>query len=64
MAYLRANALKGRRFKSLAEENLFLVIGKAVSLTSAYDMGLKILPSKSGEILLELIMRRYENRSP
>lgn len=27
------------------------------------DMGLKILPSKSGEILLELIMRRYENRS-
>jgi len=27
------------------------------------DMGLKILPQKSGEILLELIMRRYENRS-
>jgi DNA replication protein DnaC len=27
------------------------------------DMGLKILPSKSGEILLEIIMRRYENRS-
>ena len=27
------------------------------------DMGLKILPAKSGEILLELIMRRYENRS-
>jgi DNA replication protein DnaC len=26
-------------------------------------MGLKILPQKSGEILLELIMRRYENRS-
>jgi transposase len=24
VAYLRANALKGRRFKSLAEENLFL----------------------------------------
>jgi len=23
-SYLRANALKGRRFKSLAEENLFL----------------------------------------
>ena len=35
VAYLRANALKGRRFKSLAEENLFLSIGKAVSLTSA-----------------------------
>ena len=27
------------------------------------DMGLKILPAKSGEILLEIIMRRYENRS-
>ena len=27
------------------------------------DMGLKVLPQKSGEILLELIMRRYENRS-
>jgi DNA replication protein DnaC len=27
------------------------------------DMGLKILPQKSGEIFLELIMRRYENRS-
>src|SRR5260221_7315209 len=27
------------------------------------DMGLKILPQKSGEIRLELIMRRYENRS-
>jgi hypothetical protein len=25
--------------------------------------GLKILPPKSGEILLEIIMRRYENRS-
>lgn len=27
------------------------------------DMGLKTLPAKSGEILLEIIMRRYENRS-
>lgn len=27
------------------------------------DMGLKTLPPKSGEILLEIIMRRYENRS-
>jgi DNA replication protein DnaC len=26
-------------------------------------MGLKILPPKAGEILLEIIMRRYENRS-
>jgi DNA replication protein DnaC len=27
------------------------------------DMGLKTLPPKAGEALLELIMRRYENRS-
>src|SRR5437899_8668728 len=26
-------------------------------------MGLKVLPAKSGEVLLEIIMRRYENRS-
>lgn len=27
------------------------------------DMGLKILPPKSGEVLFEIVMRRYENRS-
>ena len=27
------------------------------------DMGLKALPANSGEYLLEVIMRRYENRS-
>src|SRR4051812_39031393 len=27
------------------------------------DMGLKTLPAKAGEILLEIILRRYENRS-
>jgi DNA replication protein DnaC len=27
------------------------------------DMGLKILPPKAGEVLFEIIMRRYENRS-
>lgn len=27
------------------------------------DMGLKVLPPKSGEVLLEIVMRRYENRS-
>src|SRR5260370_17021849 len=26
-------------------------------------MGLQVLPPKSGEILLEIILRRYENRS-
>jgi DNA replication protein DnaC len=33
------------------------------SSTFIDDMGLKILPQKSGDILLEIIMRRYENRS-
>ena len=28
-----------------------------------YDMGLKALPKHSGEYLLEVVMRRYENRS-
>ena len=27
------------------------------------DMGLKILPPKSGEVLMEIVMRRYETRS-
>jgi DNA replication protein DnaC len=27
------------------------------------DMGLKVLPSKSGEVMLEVVMRRYEVRS-
>jgi DNA replication protein DnaC len=33
------------------------------SSTFIDDMGLKVLPQKTGEILLEIIMRRYENRS-
>jgi DNA replication protein DnaC len=31
--------------------------------TPCDDMGLKVLPPKSGEIFLEIIIRRYENRS-
>ncbi len=27
------------------------------------DMGLKVLPPRSGEVLFEIVMRRYENRS-
>jgi DNA replication protein DnaC len=34
-----------------------------VDLLIIDDMGLKTLPPKAGEILLELVMRRYENRS-
>ena len=33
------------------------------SSTFIVDLGLKILTQKSGEILLEIIMRRHENRS-
>ncbi len=117
VAYLRNNALKGRRLRSVAEENLclqhwessiadkrihgttrkqvaacfeeerphlqplpsslfpcfqearrsvhrdsYVEVEKALYETPD-DMGLKVLPPKSGEILLEIIMRRYENRS-
>jgi DNA replication protein DnaC len=31
--------------------------------TKGDDMRLKVLPKKSGEILLEIVMRHYENRS-
>jgi DNA replication protein DnaC len=34
-----------------------------VDLLIIDDMGLKSLPARSGELLLEIIMRRYENRS-
>jgi hypothetical protein len=40
----------------------FRNISSPISLSST-TWGLKILPPKSGEILLEIIMRRYENRS-
>src|SRR5437868_4221322 len=33
------------------------------SSTFIDDMGLMVLPPKAGEILLEIILRRYENRS-
>src|SRR6267378_3826896 len=32
-------------------------------LVIIHDMGLKALPKQSGEYLLEVVMRRYENRS-
>jgi DNA replication protein DnaC len=48
--------------ETLAGEARALKISQARSLIID-DMGLKILPPKSGEILLEIIMRRYENRS-
>jgi DNA replication protein DnaC len=34
-----------------------------ISPCGSPNMGLKVLPPKSGEVLLEIIMRRYENRS-
>jgi DNA replication protein DnaC len=46
-----------------AEESRLLKRYLKPDLLIIDDMGLKILPAKSGEILLEIIMRRYENRS-
>jgi IstB-like ATP binding protein len=46
-------ASEGRLLKKYLKPDLLIID----------DMGLKILPQKSGEILLEIIMRRYENRS-
>jgi hypothetical protein len=43
----------GRLLKKYPKLGLFLID----------DVGLKILPAKSGEILLEIIMRRHEARS-
>jgi DNA replication protein DnaC len=46
-----------------ASENRLLTKYLKPDLLIIDDMGLKVLPAKSGEILLEIIMRRYENRS-
>jgi len=49
----QTQAAEGRLLKRYLKPDLLIID----------DMGLKILPAKSGEILLEIIMRRYENRS-
>lgn len=49
--------------RSPAELDRILERHLKVDLLIIDDMGLKSLPPKAGEILLELIMRRYENRS-
>ena len=49
--------------RSPAELDRILERHLKVDLLIIDDMGLKTLPPKAGEILLELIMRRYENRS-
>jgi DNA replication protein DnaC len=48
-----AHGAEGRLLKRYLKPDLLIID----------DMGLKILPPQSGEILLEIIMRRYENRS-
>ena len=48
-----AQGAEGRLLKKYLKPDLLIID----------DMGLKILPPQSGEILLEIIMRRYENRS-
>ena len=49
--------------RSPAELDRVLERHLRVDLLIIDDMGLKTLPPKAGEILLELVMRRYENRS-
>ena len=49
--------------RSPAELDRLLERHLKVDLLIIDDMGLKTLPPKAGEILLELVMRRYENRS-
>jgi DNA replication protein DnaC len=49
--------------QSPAELNRSLARYLKPDLLVVDDMGLKVLPPKSGEVLLEIIMRRYENRS-
>jgi DNA replication protein DnaC len=46
-----------------AEENRLLARYLKPELLVIDDMGLKELPAKSGEILLEIILRRHETRS-
>lgn len=46
-----------------AEENRLLARYLKPELLIIDDMGLKDLPAKSGEILLEIILRRHETRS-
>lgn len=46
-----------------AEENRLLARYLKPQLLIIDDMGLKDLPAKSGEILLEIILRRHETRS-
>ena len=48
---------------SPAELNRALARYLKAELLIIDDMGLKTLPLKAGEILLEIILRRYENRS-
>lgn len=48
---------------SPAELNRCLTRYLKADLLIIDDMGLKSLPAKAGEILLEIVLRRYENRS-
>jgi DNA replication protein DnaC len=48
---------------SPAELNRCLARYLKADLLIIDDMGLKTLPPKAGEILLEIVVRRYENRS-
>ena len=49
--------------QSPAEQDRTMVRYLKPDLLLIDDMGLKVLPAKAGEVILEIIMRRYENRS-
>ena len=49
----RAIGAYERHFRKLASVDLLIID----------DMGLNVLPAKGGKILLEIIVRRHENRS-
>jgi DNA replication protein DnaC len=49
--------------EALGEDNKLLTRYLKPDLLVVDDMGLKQLPRRSGEVLFEIIMRRYENRS-
>lgn len=51
------------RDEALAGEDKTLAAYLKPDLLIVDDMGLKVLPKRSGEYLFEIVMRRYENRS-
>jgi DNA replication protein DnaC len=68
-AAIRSLAAQGWSKRRIARELSPVELNRCLArylnadLLTIDDMGLKTLPPKAGEILLEIILRRYENRS-